>query len=209
MKTVYLLRHGEIPASSPRLFLGRTEVSLTDRGRAQMEQAAGYLQAARIERLVCSPLRRSAESAAILGKAWGLAVEPEPALSEIDLGDWEGLSVAQVRQRYPGDYEARGRDIALFRPQAGESFTDLQDRVWPAFLAILDGAAETTAVVAHAGVNRVLLCRLLGIPLAHLFQLRQDYACLNIVRRRAGLFQLELLNLSPGILPLPSSPESA
>lgn len=200
MKTIYLLRHGEIPGSSPRRFIGRMELALSENGREQMRQVAERLRDAGIDRLVASPLGRCRESADILGAALGLSPEIEPALSEIALGAWEGLTVEEVRQRFPDSYEARGRNIAIFRPPAGESFSDLADRAWPALLRILAGAAANIAIVGHAGVNRVLLCRMLGMPLPLLFRLRQDYACLNIIRLRDGVFELELLNGSPATL---------
>lgn len=203
MKTIYLLRHGEIPGSSPRRFIGRMELALTENGRGQMRWVADRLRDAAIDRLVASPLGRCRESAAILGAALGLSPEIEPAFSEIALGAWEGLTVDEVRQRFPGSYEARGKNIDIFRPPAGESFTDLGDRIWPAFLRILAGAAENIAIVGHAGVNRVLLCRLLGMPLPLLFRLRQDYACVNIIRWRDGDFELELLNGTPEALSFP------
>ena len=200
MKTIFLLRHGEIPCHSPRRFVGQTELALTERGRDQMRWTAGRLKDTGIDRLVASPLGRCRESAGILGAVIGLAPEIEPALREITLGAWEGMTVAEVMQRFPGSYEARGKDIAIFRPPAGESFTDLSDRAWPAFLRILQGPAENIAIVGHAGVNRVLLCRLLGMPLSLLFRLRQDFACNNIIRWRDGDFELELLNGSPATL---------
>lgn len=201
MKTVYLLRHGETQGFSPRRFIGQMDVPLTDRGRAQIEQVAGFLQENRVDRLISSPLRRCLESAEILGRTIGLVPETEPSLSEIALGQWEGLTVAQVQQQYPGSYEARGRDIATFRPPEGESFADLRDRAWPSFLSIVNGPAEKIAIMAHAGVNRVLLCQLLKMPLTQLFCLRQDHACLNIIRIQAEVFELELMNYSSIIAP--------
>lgn len=203
MKTIYLLRHGEIPGSSPRRFVGQTELDLTACGREQMRRTAGRLKGAGVDRLVASPLGRCRESAGIVGAALGLSPEIEPAFSEITLGDWEGLTIDDVRQRFPGSYEERGKDIANFRPPAGESFVDLSDRAWPVFLRILAGEAKSIVIVGHAGVNRVLLCRILGMPLPLLFRLRQDYACVNIIRWRDGDFELELLNGSPATLPFP------
>ena len=203
MQTIYLLRHGEIPGSSPRRFVGQTELDLTACGREQMRRTAGRLKGAGVDRLVASPLGRCRESAGIVGAALGLSPEIEPAFSEITLGDWEGLTIDDVRQRFPGSYEERGKDIANFRPPAGESFVDLSDRAWPVFLRILAGEAKSIVIVGHAGVNRVLLCRILGMPLPLLFRLRQDYACVNIIRWRDGDFELELLNGSLATLPFP------
>jgi len=197
VKTVYLLRHGEIPGSSPRRFIGQMEVALTERGREQIRQVAEVLRNIRIDHLISSPLGRCLESAEILGRILGLQPEIEPALREIALGPWEGLTVPQVQQQFPGSYEARGRDIAIFRPPAGESFADLADRAWPGFLRILQLTRENAVVIGHAGVNRVLLCRLVGIPLPQLFRLQQGYACINIIRWHNGSFELELMNYSP------------
>ncbi len=193
MKTVYLLRHGETEAISPHRFIGQMEVALTARGRTQMEQLAAFFHDVRIDRLVSSPLGRCLEGAEIIGRFLGVEPELEPSLREIDLGRWEGLTVAQVQERYPGSYEARGRDIAAFRPEDGESFADLRDRVWLTFSAILQGSADKTVIVAHAGVNRVLLCQLLDIPLARLFCLPQEYACLNVISWRSDSVQIELM----------------
>lgn len=102
----------------------------------------------------------------------------------------------EVRERFPGGYEARGLDIVNYRPPGGESFADLSDRIWPAFASIADSCASETrpvVVVAHAGVNRVLLCRLLGMPLANLFRLKQGYGCCNVVHAVKGGYRVEVI----------------
>jgi probable phosphoglycerate mutase len=185
LSEIYLIRHGEITQSSPRRFVGQSDLPLTDRGREQMRQVAGYLVDRGVRRVLCSPLSRCVESAGILGSALGLEPEVAPNLREIGLGAWEGLTVEEVRQRFPGDYEVRGRDLAGFRPAGGESFADLQRRAWAAFEAVAD-SNTTQAIVAHGGVNRVLLCRVLGMPLENLFRLGQDYACVNILHVNGG-----------------------
>ena len=194
MKTIYLLRHGEIPGSSPRRFVGQTELDLTACGREQMRRTAGRLKGAGVDRLVASPLGRCRESAGIVGAALGLSPEIEPAFSEITLGDWEGLTIDDVRQRFPGSYEERGKDIANFRPPAGESFVDLSDRAWPVFLRILAGEAKSIVIVGHAGVNRVLLCHLLQRPLAQLLDIPQDYGCINILEWVEDTLQVRAIN---------------
>lgn len=194
MNWVYLIRHGEITQSSPRRFVGQSDLLLTDRGREQMRQVAGYLVGRGVRRILCSPLSRCVESAGILGSALGLRPEVVPDLREIGLGVWEGLTVDEVRERFPGAYEARGRDLSGFRPAGGESFADLQRRAWAAFEAI-SGFDSTQAIVAHGGVNRVLLCRALGMPLDNLFRLGQDYACVNTLRVDGGGFLVGAVNM--------------
>ena len=195
MKTVYLVRHGEITQFSPRRFVGQTDLPLTDLGRGQMEAVARFLTGRGVTRLVSSPLSRCVQSAEIIGTALGLAAESVADLREIALGDWEGLTVDHVRERFPGRYEARGRNLAGFRPPGGESFADLQRRAWPAFEAVVSDCADPLVIVAHGGVNRVVLCRILGMPLEHLLRLGQDYAGINILHADAQGYSLSVLNL--------------
>ena len=147
---------------------------------------------------MCSPLSRCVESAGIVGAALGLLPETVWDLREISLGSWERLSVDEVCERFPGGYEARGRDLAGFRPPGGESFGDLLSRTWPVFeLAATKGDAPV-AMVAHAGVNRVILCRILGMPLENLFRLEQDYACINILHAGENAYRVVAMNLRAG-----------
>lgn len=197
MSEIYLIRHGEITQSSPRRFVGQTDLPLTDRGREQIAGVADFLCGRGLGRLLCSPLSRCVESAGIIGTALGIASEIVPDLREIALGAWEGLTVDEVRERFPGRYEARGRNLAGFRPPDGESFADVQRRAWPAFETATVDLDEPLAMVAHGGVNRVLLCRILGMPLENLFRLEQHYACVNILREDNGEFRVGAMNYRP------------
>ena len=196
MSEVYLVRHGEITQFSPRRFVGQTDLPLTDRGRAQMAAVARFMSGRGVSRLVCSPLSRCVESAGIIGAFLGLVPETVPDLREIALGSWEGLTVDEVRERFPGRYEARGRNLAGFRPPGGESFADVQRRAWTAFEEATTDLNGPLAIVAHGGVNRVLLCRILGMPLENLFRLGQDYACVNILRVDGDGLHLKVMNRS-------------
>ena len=198
MNEVYLVRHGEITQSSPRRFVGQADLPLTDRGREQVAAVARFLTGRGVARLICSPLSRCVESAGIIGLTLGLVPETVPDLREIALGSWEGLTVDEVRERFPGRYEARGRNMAGFRPPGGESFADVQRRAWTAFEEATADLDEPLAIVAHGGVNRVLLCRILGMPLENLFRLGQDYACINILHADGDSFHLKVMNLSAG-----------
>ncbi|MBI5896369.1 MAG: histidine phosphatase family protein, partial [Desulfobacterales bacterium] len=90
--------------------------------------------------------------------------------------------------------ERRGRDLEGYRPPGGESFGDLRSRVVPAFERIIAQATANILIVGHAGVNRVILCHLLGMPLAHLFRLGQDYAGLNIIEPHAAECRVLAIN---------------
>lgn len=201
MSTLYLIRHGEITQSKPRRFVGQRDLPLTDRGREQASRLGDSLASQSIDKVVCSPLSRCVESARILCDRLGGTPQILPDLREIALGAWEGLTFDEVRNHFPGCHEARGLNLAGFRPQAGESFVDLLSRAWPAFEAVVHGPDERVAIVAHAGVNRVLLCRILDIPLGNLLRLEQDYGCFNSIHHNKNGYLVENINTCPGYSP--------
>jgi broad specificity phosphatase PhoE len=199
MSSVLLLRHGAIVRDSPiHRFLGQSDPPLSDLGKKQMERLARNSLLDSVEKVWCSPLQRCTDGAAIVAaERQHCKIETVPELTEISLGKWEGLTVAEVRRNFPGAYEARGRELATYRPPGGESFADLLLRVWPVF----EQAARSRrriALMSHAGVNRVLLCKILGMPLAHLFRLGQDYGNCSVISVEEDHFRVSTLNiLSP------------
>ena len=196
MKTIYLIRHGEIDAGRPRTFIGRTDLPLTSRGREQLHRLEQHLASISFDHITCSPLERCQQSGEILGAPSNTSVISEPQLAEIDLGAWEGLTAAEIQKKFPGEYEARGENMAVYTPPGGESFNDLLARTWPVLLKIIETTISQTAVVSHAGVNRVLLCKILGMPLANMFSLKQDYGCYNVLHVKENRLILGCLNVS-------------
>lgn len=115
-------------------------------------------------------------------------------MREINLGRWEGHTMADIAQRYPDKFKARGADIGNFCPPGGESFANCSQRVVAAFQEIMGAATGNILIIGHAGVNRLLFCYMLGMPLANLFRINQDFGCLNVIRCRSEGYQLELIN---------------
>lgn len=194
--TIHLLRHGRIPQAAPRRFIGQRDLPLDDTGREQARVVGLRLKEIPFTRVVCSDLARTHETARLVTQGRGLEIETEPRLREIHLGQWEGLTTQEVKAAFPGEYEARGKNLARVRPAGGESFLDLQRRVAPCFEKIAQNASGHVLVVAHAGVNRAILCHLLGMDLADIFKLGQDYCCLNRITSSEGHRCLEVMNLT-------------
>lgn len=198
---LHLLRHGETVAERPWRFLGQRDVALSGLGRAQARWWQERLMGVPFAEVLCSDMVRCRETAEIVAQGRNLPLQTLPGLREINLGAWDGLSKAEVQERFPGQYEARGADLAGFRPPGGESFRDLQDRTWAALEPYLKGQGPLL-MVGHAGVNRVLICKALGLPLEHLFRLGQGPGCHNIVAWRSMGPCLVLLNRTPETVPV-------
>ncbi len=194
---IYLLRHGEIESDGTRRFIGRTDPPLSGQGRNQARFWRDVFSEKVFTGIFCSDLVRSTDTARIILENRTEKPQPLTDLREIDLGEWDGLTMAEVRELHPAAWRKRGEELATFRPPGGESFGDLQARVLRIFDRIAEKCMGDVLIVAHAGVNRVLLCRLLSMDLAHLFRLEQDYACLNLIDTARRPFRAALMNLTP------------
>jgi broad specificity phosphatase PhoE len=194
--TIYLLRHGAVrsPEGGKR-YVGWQDYALSDAGLGQAGRWAAYFAGTTLEDIYCSDLGRCLETAHIIGARCSLEPKALPELREVCLGAWEGQRFVTVRTLYPQAFQERGDHIADHRPPGGESFRDLQARVWTVFEALVRRGSGQTLIVTHAGVIRVLLCRLLGMPLENLFCLGQSYGALNIVDVRPEGNRIQALNL--------------
>jgi probable phosphoglycerate mutase len=200
MTTVYLLRHGTLAGDSRERFIGQTDLPLTMDGHAQARAMAVTLQDRGIAALHCSDLTRSRQTADAIGAVLGLRSLDHPELREVSLGEWEGLLRREVAERWSDAFAARGRDIDGYRPPGGESFSDCLARAWPVWKSITGDGAPAVVIVGHAGVNRLLLCRLLGMPVQNMFRLGQDYGCVNVIEVERRTVRVRLINGRPDSL---------
>ena len=194
---IYLLRHGAVEGHEERRFIGQFDLPLGENGLRQARWWRKELADILFDRIFCSDLTRSRDTARIIAGTRKRPIEVMPQLREIHLGEWEGLSVAEVRRRFPEEYERRGQDLSDYRPPGGESFNDLRKRILPVFERIVSEMEGHILIVGHAGVNRTILCHLLGMPLRNLFRLGQDYGSLNIIECNEGSLRLKTINILP------------
>ena len=195
---IYLLRHGEVVLAEPRRFIGHLDVPLSPGGEAQCAAQARRLAAARIDALYSSDLQRARRSGEIIGAPHGLSPETLPALREMAMGRWEGLTAHEIQAREPDAFRDWMSRVGEFPFPEGESVLDLLARAAPAFDAIAAAhAGRPVAIVAHGGTNRALLCRALGLPLGRLLAFGQDYGALSVLLVRAGASALRRLNQRP------------
>lgn len=191
---LYLVRHGAIVRSAVKTYIGQLDIPLSEEGVEQAFALRAWLQPVPFARVLSSDLDRAQHTARIIAGARAESIETHPAFREIDLGEWEGRTFSEMEQQFPAQYAARGRDIENWRPPGGESFADCRARVINALHAILASAQGNILLVAHAGVNRLILCEVLGIPVARLHTIGQDYGCLNIIDFSPARARVKLLN---------------
>jgi probable phosphoglycerate mutase len=195
---IYLLRHGTVKGSEQRLFIGGTDTPLAEKGKEQARQWRRLFHKIEFETIYCSDLKRSEETARIIAGDNQVSIRVVQEFREICLGQWEGLSMDFVRRRFPEQWRRRGENLADYPPPGGETFREFQNRVVPAFEAVAGKLRGHGCIIAHAGVNRVILSHLLGMPLPNIFRLSQDYGALNIIEYGTKSPRVLALNIHPG-----------
>jgi broad specificity phosphatase PhoE len=195
---MFLLRHGATDnnvAVPPRLQGRRTDPGLSAEGRRQSAETADCLASWPIRAVYASPLRRAQETAAAIALPHRLAVIACPALTECDVGLWEGLTWQAIAAAHPADHARFIADPAAHPYLGGESLTDVRHRAQPALDALLaEHAGQAIVVVAHNVVNRAYLAGHLGLPLAAARGIAQANCGINVLRRREGQTKLLTVN---------------
>ncbi len=189
------MRHGQVAEGHTQRYHGHNDIGLSPQGVQQFEDLAAQLAAIPLQGVYSSDLTRTIKGAEIISRGRGLAPQVVPEFREVNFGAWEGLTFGEILEQYPSQLEARLRDLPSFRIPGGESLEDLAARALPRLRELLARHRDAAfLIVAHAGINRVILCEALGLSLNHLFRLEQNYGCLNIIDYFPDLAVVRLLN---------------
>ena len=179
---LYLVRHGELVTSKDWRYVGHMDVELNEAGIAQITTLAGKLKKRKIDVILTSDLKRALKSAQIIGRQLDIKPIPYKNFREINIGQWEGMTMREIAEGFREEFEERSSNIAAYRIKGGESFQDVQKRVLKQLKTCLgENSGKNILLVAHGGVNRVILCHALGLDLNNLVKIDQSYACLNII----------------------------
>ncbi len=190
-----LVRHGETEYNRSGLTLGRADVPLNDRGRAQARALAASF-ARTPAAIYASPLARALDTARAIGFATGVTVITEPALIEMDVGEMEHLTGAELRERYPDFLRLWFSGAAAdARMPDGETLREVQERAWAAIERIRQVRPDAEVVaVTHNFVIAATVCRALNLPLSEFRRLRHGLASRTVIDIRDGSAALIHLN---------------
>lgn len=166
---VVFVRHGQTP-STGKILPGRAPgLALADKGNEQARAVAEHLKDSKnVAAIYASPLQRTRETAAPIGKALGMKVQTDKGLLECDFGDWTGQDLAKLR-KLP-EWKAVQRNPSGFRFPGGESFSEMATRMSSTvdrYRALHPG--KTVIAVSHADPIKAVAAVALGVPL-DLFQ---------------------------------------
>ena len=166
MTNLVLVRHGETTWHADNRYAGSTDIGLTSHGYEQAELLAGWARTARLDAIWVSPLSRTLETAAPPARATGLTLRIDDRLRELDFGQAEGRSHAEMERLFPDAMAAfRDNPVAHHLP-GGEDPRDAAERAVACFEEIArDYPNGRVLVVMHTTLIRLTLCQLIGLPL--------------------------------------------
>ena len=179
---IHLIRHGQVDGHNQPRYNGQTDVGLTELGIRQYHRMKGHLDKVGITACYSSDLSRCSIGADIIASAFGIQPLTTPALRELNIGIWEGLTWDEITSRWPAEWQARLDDMVNYRVPDGENLLDMHARVMPFIHKIIElHRGNELLVVAHGGVNRIILLEAIGAPLDAVFNIEQDFCCHNII----------------------------
>jgi broad specificity phosphatase PhoE len=169
---IFLIRHGETAWSLTGQHTGRTDLPLTETGEHRASQLRGLLQEIKFTHVLTSPLQRARRTCELAG--FGAVARVEPDLHELDYGDYEGRTTADIRSQHPGwsmftDGSPHGESV--------EKFSERADRV----LAVLDSMDGAIALFSHGQFLRALAARWIRLPVQDGQHFALDTASISIL----------------------------
>ncbi len=164
-QTIYIIRHGETDWNRQKRFQGHTDIALNDEGRLQAVRLAMKLaDVLPFDRLVASDLLRARETAEILNRGYNTPIAVDEELREMNFGQWEGLNITAIQERWPDELQEWYTSGQLTVP-GGESQEELFQRVWQRFRYWADQEDyHKMGIVCHGAVCGVLICGVLDRP---------------------------------------------
>ncbi|MBA4393643.1 MAG: alpha-ribazole phosphatase [Desulfobacca sp.] len=192
---LFLVRHGEVVRHGQKTFLGFTDLGLSNRGKRQIQALAEYLKGVSLDQAYASDLIRAMDSARSICQGRSIQPLALPGFREMNMGDWDGKSWAEIKQKHPELSPFFFYNLKTFRFPGGETWTQFRSRVLGKLKNVLkDNQGKTILLAAHAGVNRIILAQAMGLRFRNMFQLDQGYACLNIIEYYGDFSRVTLMN---------------
>lgn len=188
-----LVRHGQTLWNREKRAQGVSDIELSNRGRAQADSLARSLKDESIDTIISSPLKRALQTAEAINRFHHLPIEPEEALMELNMGDFEGIVFREMIENH-GDFLKRWtEDPGSVVMPGGESLAELQDRAWGAVERIILKPG-TTLLAAHNFTIMTILCRIKEMDLSHIREVHVDVASKTFVEFRNGRGKVLLFN---------------
>lgn len=187
---IYMLRHGKPQFPDERSYVyGWTDYPLSALGREQAKRIGDVLSSIRFDRIISSDLSRAAETADIVAASQRpplREVERDPGLREINMGEWDGKAVAEIKENYVDIFRERGLDLANVAAPGGETFVRLRERGLKAFerITLASEGLSRILLVAHGACMWSIISGIFGMDLGDIFRFGLDHCAVHLLEYR-------------------------
>lgn len=184
MIKIYIARHGETTWNAEGKAQGRSDPDLSQKGYEQSLTLLERLKNTPLAAIYTSTLKRSILTAQPIARHSGLSIQIQPELDEIALGIFEGVTFLEVEGHLKIEWEKFKKDRLTYRIPGAENYSDVSNRVRPFKERILrEHEGNEILIVAHRGVNRMLIGLLLEVSLEEALEIEQTNDCLYLIQR--------------------------
>lgn len=193
--TVLLIRHGQTESNITGYYMGQSEEDLNESGYAQVRHLSHRLASLHIASVYTSPLKRARTTATLLAQPHNLEPRVVDDLTEIHIGDWQGLHMDEIQERWPDIWHQSRMDPSEITMPNGESFHQVTERALRSFQTVLAAEPDKQAVmVTHDAVIRVIVAHILGVSNSIYRNFVISNASLTQINVTAGKARLTTLN---------------
>ena len=193
--TVLLVRHGQTRSNVTGFYMGWSDEDISEVGYTQAHSLSSRLASLPITSVYSSPLQRTCTTAEILTKPHDLKVQFSEDLIEIQLGDWQGLHMDEIKQRWPEIWQQSRIDPSDITLPNGESYRQVTERAVQMFDKIVAAnQGKQAVIVTHEIAVKVIVAHVLGVSNSIYRRFEVNNASLSVVRIINGKAQLTALN---------------
>ncbi len=181
---LFLIRHGEVEEPYLRVYGGRIDMNLSERGREQAARLARHLDGSPLDAIYCSSMKRARQTLEPIEAAFEIEPEIRDDLREIDFGAWTGVEWEEVARRHEANVADWLQLLNAGLVEGAETTVDLQARVTRCLEEIhARHAGGSIAVVCHGAVIRAALSRLLRLPMDRMGSIDVGYASVSLIEQ--------------------------
>lgn len=180
--SILLVRHAQTKSNVTGFYMGRSEEDLDEAGYAQARRLATRLARQPLTAIYTSPLKRAYSTATTVAQSHNLGLQALDGITEINLGDWQGLHMDEVRQKWPELWQQSRIDPSGITMPNGESFSQVAERAVQTFNTVIAGHSGMVVMVTHDIIIRILVAHVLRVPNSIYRRLEINNASLSVIQ---------------------------
>lgn len=200
---LFLIRHGQTDWNIKGEIQGSCDIELNVTGIKQAEELSNKILEGKYKfsKIYSSPQRRAVKTAEILSKVTNVEYISMEGLEKINLGEWQGLSWAQVKEKYPTEYKEWHVNPRYTKPPKGESYQDMLQRVLISIHKIIDENCDDVVIVTHSAVIMCIQCYLTNTPFDEMMKFKTDNTSITEIDSDLLRFDSSLFDCSTQMNP--------